>query len=53
MEVENKPKPLRDAIDFQIGMCALAQISQRPDLLEVSKKRLGELIDKIPPDILV
>jgi len=54
MDKQNQePSRLKDAIDRQIGMCALAQLTDREDLLEVSKKRLAKLIDKIPNDLMV
>jgi|TARA_R100000742_G_C4260708_1_gene78509 hypothetical protein len=51
--LKREPSRLKDAIDRQIGMCALAQLTDREDLLEVSKKRLAKLIDQIPNDLMV
>ncbi len=53
MAANVQPRTLKDAIDFQIGMVGLAQITGRDELFEASKKKLAELIERIPEDILL
>ena len=53
MAANVQPRTLKDAIDFQIGMVGLAQITGRDELFEASKKQLAELIERIPEDILL
>ena len=52
MEDNKKVTTLGDAIKFQIGLVQLALATGRQELLDVSTKRLEELIDLVPKDIL-
>jgi len=52
MEDNKKITTLGDAIKFQIGLLQLALTTGREELLDISAKRLEELIDLVPKDIL-
>jgi|TARA_R110002020_G_scaffold125829_5_gene283263 hypothetical protein len=52
MEDNKKVTTLGDAIKLQIGLVQLALATGRQELLDISTKRLEELIDLIPEDIL-
>tara|TARA_R100001163_G_C5050538_1_gene187405 strand:+ start:666 stop:860 length:195 start_codon:yes stop_codon:yes gene_type:complete len=52
IEENKKVTTLGDAIKLQIGLVQLAFTTDRQELLDVSAKRLEELIDLIPEDIL-
>ena len=44
---------LRQAIDTQLGLIGLAQMTQREDLLESSLERMNTLLKQIPGDLFV
>ena len=52
IEDNKKITTLGDAIKFQIGLLQLALTTGREELLDISAKRLEELIDLVPKDIL-
>ena len=53
-ELASKDKhPLKDAIEFQIGMIGLAQQTGRDELLKSAVKRLDTLLKQIPGDLFV
>ena len=44
---------LRRAIDTQLGLIGLAQMTHREDLLEKALERMNTLLNQIPEDLYV
>ena len=52
-QMDNDKKPLKDAIEFQLGMIGLARATDREDLFQRCHKNLDTLLQQIPGDLFV